>query len=128
MASGALALQFKEVRRRLGRAMVATDSRNETGCATRERVCADFIRYDFGCRGLSVAYCLRIPVRSSRFPESLIGGTEAEEEELFFTDGQEGVVEDVVGDVAALGNGRGLVELPVDAEINPALAVFLFCL
>ena len=33
------------------------------------------------------------------------------------------MVEDVVGDVAALGDGLGLVELPVDAEINPALAV-----
>ena len=47
-------------------------------------------------------------------------------EELMFADRCEGVVEDVVGDVAALGDGLGFVELPVDAEINPALAVFFF--
>src|SRR5215471_9757456 len=41
-------------------------------------------------------------------------------------DGQEGVVADVVGDDAALGDGRGLIELPVDAKINSALTVFLF--
>src|SRR2546430_10718028 len=44
----------------------------------------------------------------------------------FFTDRREGVVEDVVGYVAALGDRLGLVERPVDAEINPALAVFFF--
>ena len=43
-------------------------------------------------------------------------------------DGKKGVVEDVIGDVAALGDGRGLVELPVDAEVNPALAIFFFSL
>src|SRR5712692_9454065 len=44
----------------------------------------------------------------------------------FFADGQEGVVEDVVGHVAALGDRLRFVERPVDAEINPALAVFFF--
>src|SRR5256886_16086633 len=44
----------------------------------------------------------------------------------FFTDRREGVVEDVVGYVAALGDRWGFVERPVDAEINPALAVFFF--
>src|SRR2546430_17635656 len=43
-----------------------------------------------------------------------------------FADRREGVVEDVVGDAAALGDGLGFVERPVDAEINPALAVFFF--
>lgn len=43
-----------------------------------------------------------------------------------FARGQKGVVEDVVGDVAALGDGCCLVELPMDSEINPALAVFFF--
>src|ERR1700730_12858718 len=47
-------------------------------------------------------------------------------EELVFADWREGVVEDVVGHVAALGDGLGLVEVPVDAEINSALAVFFF--
>src|SRR5256885_13496355 len=47
-------------------------------------------------------------------------------EELVFADGREGVVEDVVGHVAALGDSLGFVERPVDAEINPALAVFFF--
>src|SRR5437879_12524972 len=43
-----------------------------------------------------------------------------------FADREKGVVEDVIGDVAALGDGLGFVERPVDAEINPALAVFFF--
>src|SRR5947209_15796173 len=43
-----------------------------------------------------------------------------------FADGREGVIEDVIGDVAALGDSCGLIERPVDAEINPALAVFFF--
>src|SRR5207244_13279427 len=47
-------------------------------------------------------------------------------EESLLADRREGVVEDVVGDVAALGDGLGFVERPVDAEINPALAVFFF--
>src|SRR5438045_549035 len=41
--------------------------------------------------------------------------------ELFLTYRQKGVIEDVVGDVVALGDGLGFVERPVDAEINPAL-------
>ena len=45
---------------------------------------------------------------------------------LFLADRREGVVEDVVGYVAALGDRLGFVERPVDAEINPALAVFFF--
>src|ERR1043166_1842664 len=36
------------------------------------------------------------------------------------------MVEDVVTHGAALGDSRGLVELPVDAEINPALTIFFF--
>ena len=43
-----------------------------------------------------------------------------------FADREKGVVEDVIGDVAALGDGLGFVERPVDAEINPALAVLFF--
>src|SRR5207253_3419050 len=45
---------------------------------------------------------------------------------LVFADRGEGVVEDVVRHVAALGDRLGFVERPVDAEINPALAVFFF--
>src|SRR5437667_7198496 len=41
-------------------------------------------------------------------------------------DRREGVVENVVSDVAALGDRLGFIERPVDAEINPALAVFFF--
>ena len=37
----------------------------------------------------------------------------------------EGVVEHVVGDAAALGDALGLVERPVDAEVDAALAVLL---
>src|SRR5882724_13621271 len=37
-----------------------------------------------------------------------------------------GVVEDVVCYSPALGDTCGLVEVPVDAEINPALTIFLF--
>jgi hypothetical protein len=37
-----------------------------------------------------------------------------------------GVVEDVVCYSPALGDTRGLIEVPMDAEINAALAIFLF--
>ena len=36
------------------------------------------------------------------------------------------MVEDVVCYPPALGDACGLVEVPVDAEINPALPIFLF--
>src|SRR5262249_32194827 len=36
------------------------------------------------------------------------------------------VAEDVVGHAASLSDAGGLVELPVDAEVDPALAVLLF--
>ena len=43
-------------------------------------------------------------------------------------DREKGVVEDVVCYPPALGDARGLVEVPVDAEINAALTVLLFSL
>ena len=45
---------------------------------------------------------------------------------LLFADRREGVIEDVVGHVPALGDALRFVERPVNAEINPALAVFFF--
>ena len=36
------------------------------------------------------------------------------------------MIKHVITNVVALGDGGGFVELPVDAEINPALAIFLF--
>src|SRR6186997_483006 len=41
-------------------------------------------------------------------------------------DRPEGVREHVVGHLPAVRDARGLVEAPVDAEIDPALAVLLF--
>ena len=38
----------------------------------------------------------------------------------------EGVVEDVIRDVAALSDALRFIEWPMDAEINSALAVFFF--
>jgi hypothetical protein len=38
------------------------------------------------------------------------------------------VVKDVIGDAPALGDALGLVEAPVDAEVDAALAVFLLSL
>ena len=37
-----------------------------------------------------------------------------------------GVVEDVICNFLALSNARGLIEVPMDAEINAALAIFFF--
>src|ERR1700736_2858017 len=56
----------------------------------------------------------------------MVGRSDYLECRLFFADPREGVVEDIVGDVAALGDPLGFVERPVDTEINPALAVFFF--
>ena len=42
--------------------------------------------------------------------------------------GTKGVVEDVVRNFLTLGNAGGLVEVPMDAKINPALTIFLFSL
>ena len=47
---------------------------------------------------------------------------------LFFADRGKGVVEDVIGDATALGDALGLVERPVDAEVNAALAIFFLSL
>ncbi len=49
-------------------------------------------------------------------------------EEIIFADWGKGVVEDVIGDATALGDALGLVERPVDAEINATLAVFFLSL
>ena len=40
--------------------------------------------------------------------------------------GREGVGKDVIRNAPALGNPFALVECPVDAEVDSALAVFLF--
>src|SRR5947209_14028477 len=45
-----------------------------------------------------------------------------------FAGRQKGVIENVIGHVVALGDGRRLVELPMDPQIDPALAIFFFCL
>ena len=47
---------------------------------------------------------------------------------LFLDDRGKGVVEDVIGNATALGDALGLVERPVDTEINATLAVFFLSL